>query len=347
MGISSTLFGGGGGFGQDNPEFRNFDEYMAAMTRAGMYSQENPAALEAYFGSPAGQEELKRLGYTNVDALMRDAQGYAPNVAGSKQFGALGDEYAQAGAQQGQTFSDLLNQLSGYSGNLTDYGQDFNYSMKDISGIPDQVYADMQEMQEEQAARGFKGALGALGRQYGAKGFKPGSGFEQAEGSGLGRNYLEQLRNISRDVGMQKANSQLDLNKFITQQDLVKQGMQQQANMGRANYLTDLQKYYQNFGLQRAGMQGQLAQQQFQNANTATTNKGAAYEAQNAAAMAPYNYGQNYYGMTGQMTGPEKRKGIFGDILSAAGSVAGAFAGGPLGSAVGSKVGGSIGKGMF
>lgn len=311
MGIFGSLFGGGGGFGADNPEFRNFDEYLGAMTRGGLYGKESPDALKQYFASGAGKAEMNRLGYQDVNKFISDMQGFGPNTASSQQYGDIANQYG-----------DISNFLGGLGGDFNDYGSDFNYSTQDISNIPDQVYQDMLDMQNEQASRGFKGALNQLGARYGAQGFRPGSGLEQASASGLGRNYLEQLSNISRDVGMQRAGSRLDTSKFMSQQDLQRQAMQQQANMQRSNYLTDLQSYARNFGLQNAGMRGNLL-----------TGQQGALQNQTNQALLPYNLGQSYY--TGQATnvGPPKSQGIISrvaggvtDIAKAATAVGGMFA---------------------
>lgn len=302
MGIGSFMFGGGGGFGADNPEFRNFDEYLGAASRGGLYAQESPQALAQYFSGP-GKAEMNRLGYKDVNQFMAALQGSAPNTARSGQFGDIASQYG-----------DINSYLGGLGGDFNDYSKDFNYTSQDLMGVPDQAYNDMLDMQNEQASRGFKGALNQLGAKYGAQGFRPGSGLEQASASGLGRNYLEQLNNISRDNGMQRANARMDMSKFASTQDLQRQGMQQAANMQRANYLTELQSYARNFGLQNANTRaGVLGQQQ------------TALQNQTNQALLPYTMGQNYYMGTMNNKGPDQKKGAFGSILNTAANVAGSF----------------------
>lgn len=312
MSLSTTLFGGGGGFGADNPEYRNEAEWTATLQRISLLAQENPQALQQYFSTRSGQQELQRLGFNDIDQLMSYAQSSAPNVAGSHAYGQLGADY-------GNSLDSIMQGMQGQNGDLNDYGSDFNYTSQDISNIPDEVYNQLQQGQEEQAARGFKGALQSLGQQYGERGFRPGtSGFEQGAGSSLGRGYLEQLRNISRDIGMQKAGSKLDTAKFMSTQNLQRQGMQDASSQARAKYLSDLQMYAKNFGSSNLQQQAALANQKF-------IGQGASYDAQNQAALAPYNMGQEYYTTTMNNQGPEKKKGIFGDVLNAGASVAGAL----------------------
>ncbi|MDX1902097.1 MAG: hypothetical protein SFW66_08895 [Gammaproteobacteria bacterium] len=311
MALKDFIFGGGGGFGSDNPEFRNQAEYSGLLERIGLLAQENPDALKQYFSSPAGKQELQALGFSNVDELVNYASSAAPNVVGSRDYQSLGQQY-------GDQMNQIIGGLGGLSGDLTDYGSDFEYTQDDISNIPDEVWANIQEGQEEQAARGFKGAINALGRQYSGRGFRSGSGFEQSGGTALGRTYQENLRNISRDIGGQKAASKLDVAKFMSQQNLQRQGMQDASKQARANYLTQLQQYAKNFGSQNLLNQATIANQRF-------GGLGSAYEAQSSAAMRPYELGQQYYGMTQQNQGPEKSKGVFGDVLNAGSQVASAF----------------------
>lgn len=301
MGLGSAIFGGGG-FSADKPEYRNMDEWTGALQRIASQYQENPEALKQYFGGTSdGKTVLKRLGFGSVDDLLKYAQGASTGQISSKDYANLGTKYG----------SDLDSILQGYqnqSGDLTDFGSDF--ALDDISNVPDEVYQQMQEGQEESSARGFKGALQALGQQYGSRGFRAGtSGFEQASGSGLGRGYLEQLNNISRDVGMQKANSKLDVAKFMSNQKLARQTQREQ-------YLTQLQQYAKNFGTQNLQNQAALAQQRL-------AGMGNVYQAQNEQYLQPYQLGQDYYNRTANTSGGGK-KGIFGSVLKAGTSIAGA-----------------------
>lgn len=301
MGLFGNLFGSGPKQILDNPEFGNSAEYSNALERIGLYAKENPNAIMQFFSSPAGKKELQKLGYSNPADLARDASSYSPNVATSNQYGDIANG-----------FGDIANSMSGMGDSFTDYGSDFNYSSQDLMGVPDQAYQDMLDMQNEQASRGFKGALNQLGAQYGGQGFRPGSGLERASGSGLGRNYLEQLSNISRDVGMQKANSRLDMSKFASQQDIQRQQMQQQANMQRANYLTELQNYSRNFGLQGANTK-----------MSALNSKQGALGAQTNAAMLPYQTAYNYWDRMAINQNPTQgSKGIISKVAGGIGDVA-------------------------
>lgn len=336
--IKKGLFGGGGGFGADNPEFRNFAEYTGALERLGILAEENPEALQQYFSSPAGRSEMQRLGFNSPQEMMSAASSFAPNVATSQQFADLAGGLGGLAGQTQSSYQDILASLGGLGGDLTDYGSDFTFTQRDIENIPEEVYADMQEMQEEQAARGFRGALEALGQGMGSRGFRGGAkaqGLQGAEGSSLGRSYLEQLRNISRDIGMQKAQSELDLGKFLSGQDLARQQLQSQTNMQRAQYLSDLQKYAKNFGLNKGQLMGQLTGQMGQMGSQLAGQQASLLGQQSQAALTPYTLGQNYYGMTAQNKGPEAKKGMFGSIARAGATIGGAALGGPVGDAIG------------
>ncbi len=329
------------GFQQDNPEFRNMDEYLGAMQRIGMYAEQSPEMLKAYLSNPDFKPMLQRLGYSDANQLYNDAISgkFTPEdyVSPSK-FGGMATETGNYYAGLENTLKGYENDINGMSGELTPYGDQFNFSArefdnKDISNVPDEVYQGMMDMQNEQAAQGFQGALGQLGEKYGAMGFRPGSGFEQASGSSLGRSYLDQLTNISRDVGMQKANSKLDLskfqsgqdldrNKFLSSQDMQRQGLQAQENNMRNAYLTDLQKYAKNFGLQKgqtlSGMGINRA-----NLNSQGKQQEANYLGmQQAGAYTPYEMGQTYYGQTAPLEGP-KSKNVFEKVMGGIGAVAG------------------------
>lgn len=169
------------GFQQDNPEFRNMDEYLGAMQRIGMYADQNPEMLKIYLSNPDFAPMLKRLGYSDPNQLYEDAVSgkFTPQdyVSPSK-FGDLASATGDYYGGMENTLKGYEDALSGMSGDLTTYGDKYNFQNKDISNIPDQVYQSMLDMQNEQAAQGFQGALGQLSQKYGASGFRPGSGFE-------------------------------------------------------------------------------------------------------------------------------------------------------------------------
>lgn len=317
------------GFQQDNPEFRNMDEYLGAMQRIGMYADQNPEMLKIYLSNPDFAPMLKRLGYSDPNQLYEDAVSgkFTPQdyVSPSK-FGDLASATGDYYGGMENTLKGYEDALSGMSGDLTTYGDKYNFQNKDISNIPDQVYQSMLDMQNEQAAQGFQGALGQLSQKYGASGFRPGSGFEQADATGLGRSYLQQLSNISRDVGMQKAWSQLDVSKFMSQQDLQKQQLQAQENQMRNAYLTDLQKYAKNFGLQKGQTLSGMAVNRGNMASQGKQQQANYLGMQQAAAYTPYETGQSYYGQTAPLVGPQS-KNAFEKVMGGIGAVAGAATG--------------------
>ncbi|MDQ5884044.1 MAG: hypothetical protein QG556_381, partial [Pseudomonadota bacterium] len=125
----------------------------------------------------------------------------------------------------------------------------------------------------------------------------------------------------------------IDMNKFNSSQDLQKQQLQAQENQMRNAYLTDLQKYAKNFGLQ-AGQFGiqkaqTLSQMGVSRGNTRT--QGQQQQAgflgmQQAGAMAPYGYGQQYYGGTATLEGP-KGNNVFQDVMGGIGTLGGVASG--------------------
>lgn len=324
MGFTDFLFGGGGGFGQDNPEFRNFSEYSGVLQQLGLLAQENPEVLKQYFSTPSGQQEMSRLGFGNVDDLLNYATQMSPNIAGSGNYADLASQIGGLESGAGMTFDDILSQqkqLEDYIGGMSgDLGSNLQMSLDDIMNVPDEAYSGVQGMMEEQAARGFEGALDALSQRFGDRGFRSGSGLEQAEATGLGRGYLEQLSNIGRDIGLQKAQAQTQYAQNMAAQDLA-----------RANYLTDLQKYAKNFGLNKSqslqnalAQRGQMAGYGAQTRSGLLGQQGQMYGQQDTAALTPYGLGQNYYSGTAGMTGPQGKKGIFGDLMQTGASVASA-----------------------
>jgi len=345
MGLKSFLFGKKGGFGQDNPEYRNLAEWTAALQRIGLQGKQSPEVLKQYFSTGSGKEELNRLGYDSVDEIMASLDGLAPDVASSKEYGDIANEFGGLYDDAKSGFGSILKQLSGQGDDLQDYTtvnpQDLSFDSKSLLDVPDKAYADMQEMQEEQAARGFRGALESLGQNYDQRGFSAGSGFQDADGSSLGRGYLENLRNISRDVGMEKARAKQDMSKFASasSQDMTKfasassQDMTKFASsldMQRAQYLSDLQKYAKNFGLNKAQIQASIQGQKSGAAQDLLNSRGRALDAKTQSAMLPYDLGQDYYGMTNNMTGPAPRKGAFSDIIKTGANIAGKVASGGL-----------------
>lgn len=289
---------------------------------------QDPTGFENFLTTWDGRKAMEKAGFkNNPTGYMNYLQSQAQRFATPQQFAGIEQGLMDSEAMQTEGFGDLLRQLSGYDGKLDNNWQDFTYNMRDVSMIPDQVYQDMLDMENEQASRGFKGALTALSNQYGSRGFKPGSGFEQSKGTSMGRNYLEQLSNISRGVSGQKAQAKMDLEKFMTQQDLYRQQLQDQSNQARAGYMTDLQKYFQNFGLQQNQQAANLMNQRFQNQQMAGMNRGQTLQGQQQMALTPYNMNLGYY-QTAISKAPQGSKGIFGDILKAGTSIAGKAMGG-------------------
>lgn len=253
--------------------------------------------------------------------------------------------------------------------------QQYQYSLPNISNIPQQAYGNVlsqglgsiqQQMQQLQAqansgvaARGFGGQSGVL----------------DAANTSLGREALQQGSDLSANLGLAKAQAELQNAQFMNQQSLAMQQAQAGEGQFGANYnaaqqqfLAGLQQWMQQnqAASNQFGAQNSLATQQAQdqsNLNRATLGLnaqnvlgqqqlqqiGAYGTLANQAtqqAMQPYQmlsqlYGQNIgipmYGGGGSGKGDP-----FSALLGAGGSIAGSMFGGPAGGMAGNAIGSGV-----
>ncbi len=328
MGIKSFLFGGG--FGPDQPRHRQQSETMQMLGQYGMMLAENPQFAD-YFSTANGQRALQAmdLGGIPVEQAVEYIKSFAPKLPSSQAYQDISEQFGgQAAKAEGDygaldtQLMDLYNQMGGMSGDLSDYyGGGDVYANQRLQNIPAEAYGGMQTMQEEAANRAYKKALQGAGSAMASRGFGRGSGIAGGARSALGRALMEQYTNIGRDVGMQKAQGQLDFEKYLA-------NMAESQRQYRSGYMTDLQKFQKNFGAQQqqqqAGLLGQRAQNvgnKYQTMGQALGNQLTAYGAQTERAMAPYMMPQQYYGQTANIQ--YQKPGALGQIMGAAGGIMG------------------------
>lgn len=355
------LFSGGGGYGQHNPEYRAQNEDLINRMTFGQMIADNPSMMQ-YFNSADGKKALENMGITSMGQL-QGIQGM-PSIQDYKdinsQIGSINPNinYKPEAYNPYQN----TNSYQGYSKeNLYSPSQSYNpqqFSLRDISNVPDQAYDNALMSQNEGAQRGFGSALAQLQKTMGSRGLGV-SGLSQAEGSSLGRDYLQQVSDNSRMMSLQKAQEQMNISKLMQQMDFQRQQAQAGENQFGANFGEDQRRYGAQFrenqnqfganygeGQRQYDTQTGINQNQFganfkegqkqfgsqlqQYAKNFGLQKAQAQQqglaGQTDRAMMPYNMAQGYFGQTAGLTGPPKTGGVIGKIGGAIGSIAGAAA---------------------
>lgn len=303
MGFLDSMFGGGGGYGQHNPEYRRQAEDLMNRMFMGQMIQDNPD-LQQYFSTPEGVNALQKMGLDSTGGL-----GGISGLPSQEEYEALSGDVGGMFASAGDIVRGLDGEID-YSPEAYDQYADMG-SLEDVSR---DLYGQAQTMQEEAAQRGFGRALAQLSKQMGAKGFGP-AGMAQAGGTSLGRNLMQQFSDIGRQMALTSAQEAQKAKMFDLQRKQQEKQFAAQFGEGQKRFGSQLQQYAKNFGLQKAGQLGALGAQQ---AGT----MGGMFGARTQRALQPYTLGSQYFGSTAGLTGPKARPGIFGQVAGGLGALA-------------------------
>lgn len=300
MGLFGNLFGGTKGQVMMHAPLHRMSTEMTLMDQImGQYLADNPQMAQQFFSTGEGQKMMERLGITDPSQL----QG----ISGMPSIGEY-ENLDQA----------IMGELGGIDPNIGQAYDPYQFSLKDISQTPDQVYDQYQKMQEEAALRGAHDAGSALEGILGSRGVGRG-GLANAGASSLGRQLLQQYSDIGRTTGLQRAQERSANDKFLAQLDLNRQMQQAGENRWGAQYNANRDQSARDFRLNRALRMGDFGY-------------GSLGQRQQRS-MLPYQMQSDYfYRLQPMQSQGYKKSGILsniagsiGDVAGAAGSIGGMF----------------------